>query len=251
MSTRKSMLAFVLAATVAASSLVSGQEPPPSGRDIIAKYLAAMGGEAAFRAVKSISARGRFEIAAQGISGELEIYSARPARLLYRVTVSAIGRIETGYDGKVGWMMTPIAGPELLTGTRLLDIADDAYFDGPLHAADHVREVTTLGRADFDGRAAFRVKTILRSGNEQVEYFDVDSGLLLGSEATRAIAQGNIPTVHILRDYRRFGRLLQATTSVERAMGFEQTVTLTSVEYDAVPDSVFDLPPAVKALIAP
>jgi hypothetical protein len=43
--------------------------------------------EKAFKAITSIHARGRFEIPAQGISGDLEVFSARPAKLLSRVTV--------------------------------------------------------------------------------------------------------------------------------------------------------------------
>ena len=54
--------------------------PLPSGKDIVAKHLAAIGGEAAFKAVNSIHAKGTFELPAQGVKGELEILAARPNR---------------------------------------------------------------------------------------------------------------------------------------------------------------------------
>ncbi len=47
--------------------------------------------------------------------------------------------------------------------------------------------------------------------------------------------QGVVQSVSILRDYRKFGQLLQATTLVQRALGFEQVVTVTSCEYNVVP----------------
>src|SRR5689334_9352199 len=77
------------------------QTPLPPARQIVTRFVAAMGGEAAYRAVKSIHARGTMEIAGQQIRGDLELFSARPARALYRVTVPGIGRIEQGYNGTV------------------------------------------------------------------------------------------------------------------------------------------------------
>jgi hypothetical protein len=238
----------VLTAPVGASR-VAVQQSLPTGRQIIDRHVAAIGGEAAYRAVRSVQARGRLEIPAQKIVGDLELYSARPARLLYRVTVAGVGRIENGYDGQVGWSLNPISGPELLTGRQLSEAADDAWFDATLHTSDHVREVTTLSREVFDGKAAYKVKVVLRSGNEQIEYFDVESGLQIGSESARTTPQGVVPTVNILRDYRKLGPVLQATTFVQRALGFEQILTITSCEYDTVPDSVFETPPAIRALL--
>jgi hypothetical protein len=243
-------------AALAVFALCLGSQPEaaeqdrlPTGREIVAKYVAALGGEAAQSAVQSIRARGRFQIAAQGIAGDLELFAARPAKILYRVTVPGLGKIENGYDGKVAWSLSPISGPEILTGRQLSETADDAWFDGALHASDHVRELTTLGRVEFDGRPAYRVKVVFASGNEQTEYFDAERGFQIGSEAARATAQGVVQTVNILRDYRKFGRLMQATTFVQRALGFEQTLTMTSFEYDVVPASLFEPPAEIKALI--
>ena len=59
-----------------------------------------------------------------------------------------------------------------------------------------------------------------------------------------------VHTVNIVRNYMKFGPLMQATTYVQRALGFEQTMTLTSIEYDNVPDATFDPPAEVKALLS-
>jgi hypothetical protein len=143
-----------------------------------------------------------------------------------------------------------VSGPELLSGRQLSETADEAWFDGLLRPPSRVRELTTIARAEFDSRPAFKVKVVFASGNEQYDYFDVETGFQIGTEAERATPQGVVPTVNILRDYRKFGRLMHATTFVQRALGFEQVVTVTSCEYDVVPDSAFEPPPEVKALIA-
>jgi hypothetical protein len=247
------LLAVVLGAATsfapASARLLAGQATLPTGRDLVARHVAAIGGARALAAIKSMRVRGRLEIPAQKIAGDLEVLTARPAKMLYRVTVPGIGRIENGYDGKIGWSVSPVAGPELLTGRQLTEAADDAWFDGALHAPDHVRELTTLERTEFDRRAAFKVKVVFVSGNEATEYFDVQTGLQIGAEAARATPQGVLQTVNIVRDFRKFGPLVQATVFIQRALGFEQVVTVASCEYDVVPDNAFDPPAAVAALI--
>lgn len=235
-------------APVVEPTAAARQDALPSGREIVARYVKAIGGERALAAVKSMRLRGRLEIPSQNLAGDLEVLTARPAKQVYRVTVPNIGRIENGYDGTVGWTVSPLAGPELLAGRQLTEAADDAWFDGPLHAPGHVRELTTIGRTDFDGKPAYKVRVVFNSGSEQIEYFDTNTGLQIGSEAARAMPQGVVQSVSILRDYRRFGPLLHASTLVQRALGFEQVVTIRSCEYNVVPTSAFTPPAEVQAL---
>ena len=237
-----------------ATSTVMGQAFPPGGSlpdaaSIVARHVEAVGGAEAYRRVPAIHARGRLELPAQGIVAAIELFTVRPNRMLYRVTVPGVGRIENGYDGAIGWTVNPISGPELLEGRQLEEAAEDAWFDGPLHSSDRIRELTTVARMTFDGRDAWQVRVVFRTGREQMEYFDVETGLQIGSESERATPQGIVPTINILRDYQRFGELLQATTFVQRAMGFEQTVTLSSCTYDDVPADTFTPPPAIAALV--
>ena len=183
---------------------------------------------------------------AQGVTGPFEAMSARPAKMLMRVDVPAVGHVESGYDGKVGWEIDPAAGPSVATGRKLSELADDAFFDSSLHGATFVKSATLVGQEMFDKRPAYQVQVTFVSGNEQTEYYDVETGLMLGSEAQRETPLGVVPTISILRDYKKFGALMQATSLVSRTMGIEQIVRLTSIEYNTVPANAFDLPPRSK-----
>jgi hypothetical protein len=228
---------------------VGGQEPAlPAAAEIVARHVAAVGGESAHKAISSIHATGTFEVVAQNISGTIDMYSARPAKMLVRADL-AQGRFETGFDGKVGWELNPLSGPALLTGRRLSEISDDAWFDGTLHGPDRVKSMTTVAKADFDRRPAYQVKVTYISGNEVVEYYEIETGLLIGTEASRETSMGVVPTTGILRDYRKFGSLLEATTMSQRTLGMEQVLRMTVFEYDKVAANAFDLPPQIKALI--
>jgi hypothetical protein len=227
----------------------AAQAPLPSAQEIIRRHVTALGGEAAFKAVRSMRVRGKFELSAQNITAEFEQLAARPDKLLMRADIPAIGHTEQGYDGKVAWTIDPQSGPRLLIDRERDETIADAIFDAPLHLPEHVKQATTLRRETFDGRQAYRVKVVLHSGVEQDEFFDVETGFEIGWEGRRMMPLGTVPTTAILRDYRKFGALMQPTTLVQKAFGIEQVLRVTSVEYDVVAASTFNLPPSIQALV--
>lgn len=221
----------------------------PTAREVIDRSVQAAGGAAAFKAVRSIRGRGTVTIPSQKLTGEFEMLAARPNKTLTTVTLAGIGRLEEGYNGKIGWSIDPVSGPALVTGRALMDRADEAWFDAPLHGPDFVKSVTMVGREDFDKRPAYRIKVVLVSGGEQDELFDVETGLPIGLEARRETPFGSAPTTTIHREYRKYGALMLPSSQVQRVLGIEQVVTFTSYEFNVVPGSAFDLPAAVKVLI--
>ena len=240
----------VVAAAALLAPVVQAQNAPlPAAREIIAKYVSAIGGEAAFKGVKSIRLRGQFTLAAQGLSGDVEIIAARPNRMRQKVTIGPIGTIEQGFDGKNGWSLNPLAGPAIQTGRELAETRDDAMFDGQLYGPELVKSMTVEGRQVFEGTDAYKLKMTFHSGTVQTVYFAVATGLLLGNEAERATPQGVIPVVHVIREWKKFGPLMQPSSVIERGMQLESMVTVTSIEFDTVKDSEFDPPAEVKALI--
>ena len=160
--------------------------------------------------------RGKFEISGQNVTAEFEELAARPDKLLMRADIAGVGHTEQGYDGKVGWTIDPQTGPRLLKDREKDEAKADADFDGPLHLPEHISVLTTTGRAEFDGRPAYKVKVVLSSGVEQEEYFDAESGLEIGWEAKRATQLGIVPTTATLRDYKKFGPIMQPTTLVQK-----------------------------------
>jgi hypothetical protein len=225
------------------------QAPLPSGNDVIARHVKALGGETAWKAIKSMRATGTFSLPAQAMSGTLELMSARPARMRLKVTLDGVGKIESGYDGKVGWTIDPISGPAVLSGRELSEMADDSTFDGTLYGPEFVKEFVPVARENFGPTPAIKVKVTLQSGTEQFDFFDAATGLLLGFEGSRATPMGNVPTTEILGNYKEFGKVSLPTTIRQRALGFETLISITAVEFDTVPADAFDLPVVIKALI--
>ena len=87
------------------------------------------------------------------------------------------------------------------------------------------------------------------AGLERFEYFDVQSGLQIGLEDDHESPMGTVHQIVTLREYKKFGAIMQPTLVSANAMGADQTIHVATYEYDTVPASAFDLPPQIKALI--
>ena len=246
------LFAFVAFPFARSGSAKEAREPQlslPNARTIVDRFVTVMGGEAAFARVTSIHATGRITIPQQGISGTADLLTARPNKSLLVVEIAGLGRIETGYDGKVGWNIDPQSGPMLATGDELTEMTETSWFDAPLRPSDHIREMATVDKTDFDTHQAYKVKVVYPSGREEFAYFDVETGLDLGREGKQATRMGSLPSTEIFRDYKLFGDVKQATTIVVRVLGIEQVVQIDTCVYNTVAPDAFDPPPAIKALI--
>jgi hypothetical protein len=139
----------------------------------------------------------------------------------------------------------------VLSGRRLNELVHDAQFDAVLRKPGFVREATTTSQAKSAGRPAYRVKVVYASGIEQTEYFDTETGLFLGWEGMRDLGPpiGVVPTVSAITAYRVFGALRQPHIEEQRSLGLLQRLTMESYTYNGVPEEVFELPAAVRALV--
>jgi hypothetical protein len=194
----------------------------PPAAEIITRYVKALGGREAVLRHASRRAVGTFSLPAQGITGTLELVAARPDRFLLKVSLPGIGDLLTGHDGEIGWMVNPMTGPMLLGGKQ---------------------------RVEFEGRPTYKVRAVRANGDEDFEFYDVETGLLAGSVVTRESPLGAMKATNVMTDYRAFGGLQVPTRQIQRVMGTEQVLIITSVEFGAVDASSFAPPAAIRALV--
>lgn len=240
-----------LLAAVAVTGVLQAQAPGalPEAKAIIDRHVEAVGGRAAIKQVKSVKAAGTMSIAANGMSGAIEVYSMRPNKQLVKMTLAGVGDVLEGFDGTHAWSLNPMSGPRLLTGEEATQRALDADFDTNLDPGAKYTSLKTLEKTTFDGRDCYKVSLVRKDGVEDIEFYDVKTGLKAGSINTRKNEMGTLQITSTFNDYKKFGPLLQPTTLKQTAMGAEIVTTITGVEFDKVEASVFDLPAQIKALI--
>jgi len=254
-------LASVLAA---APAVLAGQAPQaqpapapkavtsaelPSARSIIDRHVRAIGGRKAILSHTSLHATGTMTVAGSGITGVLHVYGAKPNKSLVKIGLGGIGELLEGFDGTTGWTLNPVTGPMLAQGKELEEKKFDADFYSDLHESGRYVSMKTVEKTTFGGRPCYKLSLVRKSGGEDFDYYDVETGLKAGATGTRESAMGPLSLTQASSDYRKFGDLLMPTTMKQTAMGVEQVLTITTVEFDNVPPSMFEPPAQIKALL--
>jgi hypothetical protein len=221
----------------------------PPAQSIIDRHIEAVGGRDAMKAHNSVTVKGSMSVPANGMSGSLELFAARPNKRVTKMTLAGIGEISEGFDGTVAWSTSPMTGPMLATGDELKEKALDADFDGMLGLASKYEAMKTIEKTTFEGRPVYKIALTRKGGGDDIEFYDVETGLKAGGIVERKSPMGTVSATSVISDYKRFGGILQPTLVKQTAMGAQIVTTITSVEYDKVDPTVFELPAEIKALV--
>lgn len=231
-------------------------EPPPppeltEEQKIIARHVEAIGGEGAIRAHSSMTIKGGFEMPAMGMSGEATIYLAAPDKGIVEISIPGFGNNIQGFNGEIGWSEDPMQGPRLLEGGELSALRNQTRIHGDLEYDELYSEQTAIGETEWNGQTAYQIDLVDVDGNESSRYFAVETGLLIGEEATTTTEMGTMETSTTLGEYVEFGGVMFATSTTTSipSFGMEITQTIDSVTFDDVDPSVFEPSDAIKALL--
>lgn len=228
---------------------VAPAEKLPSAEEILNRYEKAIGGSDVFKKHDSQHAIGTVEMAAQSLKGKLEVFAARPNKLLMKMSLPGIGDMNTGFDGKTGWMNNALLGPMLLQGKTLDQVAAQADFDQALHRFEDYKKAEVIGREEFNGEDCYKVHLLHRSGFDSTEFFSVKTGLQRGFIATQESPLGPITATTLVTEYKHFGDLYMPSRITQKAGGMETVMTIAEMDYDKVDPSVFELPAEIKTML--
>ena len=245
------LLLFVilgLTSSAVAEQAVAKAPALPSAREIIDRHIKALGGRDALTKFSSHHVRGKVELPSQGMTGEVEIFAARPNRIKVITSLPGVGQSMEGYDGTTAWQIHPAMGPRLLEGKELDQSRRLADFYSELHDPAMYRSMETVGIVPFEGRDCYKLRLVTAFGVEVFEFYDRATRLFAGTIYAAETPMGSMNTTNVVTEYKQTSGVLVPVKTIQRMMGLEVIVTLTSFENDNVPDSAFALPPEIKAL---
>ena len=221
----------------------------PDAQQILTRYREATGSLTRYANVKSMHATGEFSMPAAGMTGTLEVWSARPNRSALKVSIAGLGEIRSGFTGDVGWSVNPMEGPRLLAGAELLQAQDEADFDSHLRPEARIASATTIEKTTMGGSECYKVKLAWKTGRETHDCFSVATGLLVASQGKAESSMGTLESTVIYSDVKEFDGIKMPTRIATQMMGAEQIIVLKQIDFNNVVDTVFDPPAEVKALI--
>jgi len=212
----------------------------PPADQLLDKYLAAVGGEAALQKVTSRVEKG--EINANGHKLPIEVYAKAPDKRLSIMHLPN-GESVTAFDGKQGWLSN--AGhPHLMSAAEndALRIDADLYF--PAHVKSLYKKFLVAPGEKIDGHETYLVIGRNEGQPPLRLYVDQQSGLLVRLVRYAETAFGRNPTQIDYADYRDEGGVKIPFRWTLSRPGNRFTIQINQVERNVpVEDAKFTPPP--------
>jgi hypothetical protein len=248
------MTALVFVALLFAQEFPKGDLPKtnlPSGEAVLAKYIDATGGKAAYDSVHSTISTGTMSMPAQGIKGKVTIYEADPGKNYTVVDIPGIGIVEDGTDGNVAWEKSALQGARVKTGDeRAMAIRAASSVNKFGNLKKYYKSIETIDIETIDGKPTYKVVQTPFEGKPETSYYDKQSGLLVKETGIMASPMGEIPFETEVGDYRKVGNLLMPHMMMQSFVGQKMLLVLESTKLNPeIPKDRFDIPPDIKALI--
>lgn len=220
--------------------------PPLTIEDLMAKVIAASGGEANLRRHKSMQARTTVEMPGQGIVGEGIAYQRAPAASAEIITLRAAGKkiatMRKFFDGAQGGEENSFAVSTPLTDSQLKAALMNADFYRQLNWKTAYKSVVIKAIAKVGDEEAYVVEKTPEKGSPVVERYSMKTFLLLQRETQEMNPELGIAltSVTTFSDYRPVDGVMVAFKTVEAASGSETITVVKDVKFDApIPDSAF------------
>jgi hypothetical protein len=229
----------------------------PTVDQILAKYVQALGGEAALRKVTSRTITGTQYIPT-GPGGTVptpaavERYQKAPNLVvtIYRAPAYAISQ---GYNGTTAWSQDQagrVAEPVALDVARTARASD---FYEPLNLKRQYPQMTVRGIETVNSRDAYLVVGVPQGDLAESMYFDTQTGLLLRKQTVLSTPIGNSPFQVDFDDYRdtgsgvKFPFLIHMSPATARTeLAPEATLRVSKVEDNKAIDDVKFAKPAAR-----
>jgi hypothetical protein len=218
---------------------------------LIAKNVAAKGGEEAWQQVSSLQLSGRMSLG-QGVVAPYKIDQKRPLKMCTEYEFDK-RRVVQCVDGNSGWQFLPYLGrnvPEKMTAEEAGKVADTASIDGMLlNAYERGFKIEWLGKVDVNGRPADKLKVVMPGGTVRWIYLDEETGLEARVEFTRVVSGKEQLVESHYSDWKAEGGLLipgRTETRIAGAPEFQFVTVDKIVVNPEIEDKRFEMPVFTK-----
>jgi outer membrane lipoprotein-sorting protein len=201
---------------VTGALLLSGAAGAETVDEIVARHVAARGGQKALAAVRTLRMTGHAK-AGPGRDAIVRREIARPGRIRTEFVFQGTTGVYV-WDGSTGWRVSPLDGSldaEPLSEEAAAVSAEQADFEGPLvdwKAKGH--RVELVGPAALSGGAAHELAVTLKSGVVRHVWVDAKTGLVVKTASTRKVKGHEVTFEVTYGDYRETGGV-QFARSIE------------------------------------
>jgi CubicO group peptidase (beta-lactamase class C family) len=226
-----------------ARSLISTDE-------LLAKMIAAYGGEENLRKHKTSLTTIEVDLENQGVLAEGSVSSKAPNMQATSMKLTALGKeigsIVTYFNGAAGGQTASFAPEETFSGKRLTDVKVASDFYDVLNWKQNFKTITVKRIAKVGDEDAYVVEKAPENGHPMTDYISTKSFLLLRRESVIASETSNVelPQTELFSDYRKVDGVMIAFKTVSNNVAYGDIVTrVKDVQFNVdLPDSIFTKP---------
>lgn len=219
---------------------VNGQ----TGDEIIQKYATAVGGLAAFNAIKTMKMTGTVTTQGMDFLLTIQVINGRATRN----DVDVMGQSVTNSykDGK-GWKINPYAGAPTATDMTNEELADfktqSSLANNLMDYKARGHKVELLGQEDVEGVKTYKIKLTTKEDGKVTTYFiNSADNMLVKSVSSRNLQGQEVQVENIYSNIKEFNGLKLALTRTQKTGGqVFQEIKITTIEVNVpIDEKVFD-----------
>ena len=174
--------------------------PAPTVDDIVAKYLAAVGGADAMKKITSRTMKGT--VMAMGGESAIDLYTKAPNKRVSISHQSPTSDSYTAFDGTAGWLGATGHAAREMSPTEAFASSLDADFYLVAHLKEIFQQLRRGRPADVAGLMCETISGSKPGQPAVVFYFDQKTGLLQRMVRSAETPMGRMPTQIDYADYR-------------------------------------------------
>jgi len=246
-------LVSVLALTPLVTQAVRGAESgsrDPQVDTVLTRYIEATGGRAAIEKVSSRILKATFEGLGLPAGLDWTLYAKAPNKQVSEMEVAGMGRVAEGFDGQVGWSLSPFAGLRVKEGQELAKLKRDADLHRDLHMQTTYPDLAAKGSAQVNGADAVMLEAKPAADSIERFYFEAKTGLLVRQDSEFPTPDGRMKVQMVLSDFRavdgvKYPHVMRFGVAMPDQQAIEFTIKVTQVRHNVpIDDAKFVKPGA-------
>jgi len=217
----------------------------PSAEQVLDRYVAVSGGQAAYDRVQSEVKRTTVTVSGAKVA-ETVSYTTRNGNFRF-IARGAGGQSDLGVNDGVAWTRSAERAEILETGEDRAQALQSAELLPEGHWRKFYKSVEMLGPDAVDGRPCYKLKVVPFAGEPHTLWYDQRTGLEV--KEVEPVPGGGEAEMTGGEYFESSGIRLPHVFQV-RMNGVVLTTTVDDVRFEeAIPDSVFALPPDIERLM--
>lgn len=247
---KTAMRRLTIVSLILTSSFLAFGADIPTGEALMEKAAAKIGSKAALAKAKSIMMSGTVSVEGRNMTGPVAVWQ-EAGKSVTSIEFPGVGKVEEGFDGTVAWEMNALQGARIKTGEERAAAIRAGRLNLVASWREDYKSALNLGEATVEGKPTWKVELIPNEGRPETFYFDKESGLPVRVSQILVSPLGEINVDMLVSDYREVDGIQTAFMIKQQAAGQVMVMRFTKITYsEPIPAGRFDLPAAVKAILA-